>query len=231
MTPTEYQQKVDQFFATWSGKGINFDNSFGNQCVDVYRQYVLKVLGFPQSPPVKGASDIWDTYLKDKFDRFDDTNDFLPQKGDIGIWSNKAGGGFGHVGIFNEGNLARFTSFDQNWPSEGYYDPKGNFVGTGVCHLQEHNYINVLGWLRPKNLVLTPVPPASTPIPIGFELIKTVDLIALREKEQELNVISATVKTLEAEIKRLNDLLATPPPFLTVLIIAVCRHTVCSPNS
>jgi hypothetical protein len=32
-----------------------------------------------------------------------------------------------------------FTSFDQNWPA------------ISKCTETEHDYVNVLGWLRPKN--------------------------------------------------------------------------------
>lgn len=142
---------IQDFFNTYDKKGINFDGSFGNQCVDLYRQYVKDVLGLPQSPPVKGASWIRTTYDKSLYDWFDNTITAVPQLGDILIWDQRAGGGFGHVAIYKSGNVFAFTSFDQNYPSQGYYDKFGNFIGTGVCHFQGHNYFGgLVGWLRAK---------------------------------------------------------------------------------
>jgi len=123
-----------QFRDKYDGKFIDFDNYFGNQCVDLYRQYVKEVLGFKQSPLVKGAKDIWTTYLKDKFQRISNTPDGLPKEGDIIIWRTEP---YGHVGIFVEGTTGSFRSFDQNYPK-----------GT-PCHIQGHRYTNVLGWLHP----------------------------------------------------------------------------------
>lgn len=129
---------IQEFFDKYNGKGIDFDGAFGNQCVDLYRQYAKEVAEAPQSPPVRGAADIWDTYLSKHFERVKNTPTGVPQKGDIVIWNKKSGGGYGHVAIFSQGNTKSFTSFDQNWP-----------VGS-VCHFEGHYYTNVLGWLRPK---------------------------------------------------------------------------------
>lgn len=128
----------DAFIAKYDGKGIDWDGQFGNQCVDLYRQYAKEVLGFPQSPPVPGAKDVWNTYLADKYERIDNTPSGVPQKGDIVIWGAKYGP-FGHIAVFLEGDASKFKSFDQNDP-----------VGT-KCHIQEHkSYTGVLGWLRPR---------------------------------------------------------------------------------
>src|SRR3972149_9463219 len=150
---------TQEFFNKWNGKLLDYDGSFGGQCVDVYRQYCKEVLGVPQSPPVVGAADIWTSYLSEYFDRIANTPEGVPIKGDILIWSKNAGGGFGHVSIASVGNTDTFTSFDQNWP-----------VGS-LCHFQAHNYTNVLGWLRAKiQVVPPPEPPTFTPqtkIPLG----------------------------------------------------------------
>lgn len=131
---------AQEFFTKYDGKIIDFDGVYGGQCVDLYRRYVKEVLGFTQSPPVVGAADIWDTYLKDRFDRIENTPTGVPQLGDILIWNKNAGGGFGHVGVFSEGTANSFRSFDQNWPSGS------------PCHIQGHYYTNVLGWLRPQTM-------------------------------------------------------------------------------
>ena len=134
---------LDQFITKYNNKIVDFDGAYGGQCVDLYRQYVKEVLNVPQSPPVAGAKDIWNTYLPAHFDRFNNTPLGVPQKGDIIIWGSKYGP-YGHVGVYVSGNVLNFTSFDQN-------DPVGS-----RCHLQKHNYNGVLGWLRAKPVNLTP---------------------------------------------------------------------------
>jgi hypothetical protein len=130
--------KFDDFIKKYTNKPIDFDGAWGNQCVDLYRMYVQEVLGFPQSPSVTGAADIWTSYLPEYYDKVSNTPNGVPQKGDVVIWNKKAGGGYGHVAIFIEGSVDKFTSFDQNYPTGSY------------CHQQEHTYTNVYGWLRPK---------------------------------------------------------------------------------
>lgn len=127
---------LDEFIKKYDGQNIDFDGSFGAQCVDLYRQYVKEVLGFPQSPPVEGAKDIWNTYLPEYFGRIENTPTGVPEKGDIVIFGEKIGK-YGHVSIFVEGDTRRFVSFDQNYP-----------LGT-PCHLQGHTYNAVIGWLTP----------------------------------------------------------------------------------
>lgn len=149
---------IDEFFGKYNNKGVDFDGYYGFQCVDLYRQYVDEVPGFPQSPSVRGAADIWNNYLKDYFYRIDNTPEAIPQKGDIVIWNTNAGGGFGHIGIFSSGDINSFVSFDQNWP-----------IGS-VCHFQPHNYTHILGWLRPKAadpIVGEPAINDQTHIPLG----------------------------------------------------------------
>lgn len=126
----------DEFINKYDGKKIDYDGFHDGQCVDLYRQYVKEVLEFPQSQPVEGAKDVWDTYLKDKYTRVANTPDGIPDKGDIVIW-NSGAGTYGHIAIFIEGTTGSFKSFDQNWP-----------VGS-PCHIQGHYYSNVLGWLKP----------------------------------------------------------------------------------
>ena len=77
---------LQEFISKYEGEGIDVDgfpkdNPY--QCVDLYRAYVKEVLGFPQSPPVVGAKDIWDTYLTSHYTRLDNTPTAVPQAGDI----------------------------------------------------------------------------------------------------------------------------------------------------
>jgi hypothetical protein len=142
----------DQFFGKYDQKGIDFDNYYGFQCMDLYRQFVKECLGFPQSPSVNGAKDVWNTYLTEYFNRIPNTIEAVPIKGDIVIWGVGVGP-YGHIAVCKDGTQTEFTSFDQNWP-----------VGS-LCHFQKHNYTNVLGWLRVK-IIEDTIPPAPEPPPM-----------------------------------------------------------------
>lgn len=129
---------LQEFIDKYNGKGIDFDGSFGNQCQDLYRQYVKEVLGFPQSPAVVGAKDNWDAYLPAYFDRIPNTPTGVPQPGDIMIWGTKYGP-YGHVAVVTSATVNTFTCFSQN-------DPIGS-----LCGLKTYKtYTPTLGWLHPK---------------------------------------------------------------------------------
>ena len=130
-----------QFKDKWIGKGVNFDNHYGAQCVDVYRMYCKEVLDIPQSPSVKGAKNIWTTYLKEHFERISNTPLALPKQGDVIIWDV---GTYGHVGICEKATLLTVTCFEENWTE---------LDGSGVSEIRRHNYNNVLGWLSPSGII------------------------------------------------------------------------------
>lgn len=129
---------IDDFIAKYKDRKVDFDGSYGNQCVDLYRQYVKEVLEFPQSPGVQGAYQIFNSAQDNLYEKILNTPSDIPQKGDIIIWK-KEYGGYGHVAIFVNGDVNHFRSFDQNYI--GHLEP---------CQIVSHNYTNVLGWLRPK---------------------------------------------------------------------------------
>lgn len=126
MTLNEFVQKYENKFVDW-------DSHFGSQCVDLFRQYVNDVLVIPQPPGVSGANELF-TVAQDKYWEKLTKN---PRPGDVVIWGTGIGP-WGHVAIYLNGDENNLTSFDQNFP-----------VGT-PCHKQNHNYKNILGYLRKK---------------------------------------------------------------------------------
>lgn len=133
----------DEFIGKWNTRGIDFDNYYGNQCMDLMHQYCSEVLGITDGR-VLAAGYAKDVYLhfnnmfgREKFDQIANTATGVPSKGDIIFWGTKIGAA-GHVAIYLDGNVNSFRSFDQNFP-----------VGS-KCHLQTHDYTGVLGWLRAK---------------------------------------------------------------------------------
>jgi len=137
---------VDEFVKKWTGKPCDFDGAFGNQCMDIMHQYIYDVLGLTdakilQAPNARLAytNFKWEQY----FTKINNTPEGVPLAGDIMFWGDKVGTD-GHVAIFLSGNVNQFYSFDQNWA-----------VGT-LPHIQLHTYYGVLGWLRPKPIVVDP---------------------------------------------------------------------------
>src|ERR1044071_4494855 len=99
---------LDEFIAKYNNKQIDFDGFFGFQCMDLYRQYVKEGLGFPQSDPVPRAADVWTNFREDFFDRIMNTPEAMPQKCDVIIWSRADGMPFGHIAVFDHGDLNSF---------------------------------------------------------------------------------------------------------------------------
>lgn len=57
---------VIEFVKKYNGKRVDFDNRFGAQCVDLFRQYCKEVWQVPQLPPVEGAKDFAESARSDK---------------------------------------------------------------------------------------------------------------------------------------------------------------------
>jgi hypothetical protein len=151
-----------EFLNKWNNKSLDFDGYYGYQCMDLWQQYNKDVVGGPHIP-APYAKDVWEKnlYPKDKYIKISNTPDGVPQKGDVVIWAGAANGGAGHIAVFYQGDVWKFTSFDQNW--NGSY-----------CHFQSHNYNYVLGWLRPKIIAPTPTPTPQNPNDILVDKISKI---------------------------------------------------------
>src|SRR3990167_6354589 len=101
---------IDGFFIKYNWRAIDWDKVYGGQCVDLFRQYVDDVLGVPQPPAVGnlGAKELLNNYNPQYFERIINGLFDIPKKGDIPIWNEKAGGGFGHVSVVESGNILTF---------------------------------------------------------------------------------------------------------------------------
>lgn len=100
---------LKRFIVNNLDKKVDFDNKFGFQCVDLYRQYCKDVLGIPQTPAVEGAKDIWENHgsLKQSKDSF--------AVGDILIYDATPTNKYGHVCILvSLLDTDTFIVFEQN---------------------------------------------------------------------------------------------------------------------
>lgn len=137
----------DEFIKTWTGKHVDVDGVYPDQCMDLMHEYLFDVLD-EEDMRVLSAPYAYQVYTdfdnmkgKEKFDRIANTPTGVPQKGDIVLIDRNVSGVTGvagHVCIFIDGDANKFRSFDANYPT-----------GT-LPHIQEHSYKGVLGWLRPK---------------------------------------------------------------------------------
>ena len=176
----------DEFIKKWNGKGIDFDGAYGDQCMDLMHQYCVEVLGLSDGR-ILAASAAKDVYLNfanifgnQYFDQIKNTPTGIPQKGDIILWGTGLGPD-GHVAIFVGGDANKFKSFDQNFP-----------IGS-KCHLQDHNYTGLLGWLHPKN--------SNPEIDLQAELDKT-----RQERDTNWNLYQECLGKEADYQKQINDL-------------------------
>lgn len=126
--------------------GIDYDGSYGRQCVDLVQHYAEKVLGV--SGAFYGLNYAYEIYTKySKLEKINKNFKLIdaeapgeyPKKGDVIVWSKKKNGYAGHTAVCLSGDKDGFTVFEQN------YDGKGS--------IREHRYSYSLvnGWLRPNN--------------------------------------------------------------------------------
>jgi hypothetical protein len=142
----------DNWVKTYIGTQTDYDSVSGVQCVDLVKLYLDKVFGI-KAGAWGNARDYWLDFdkhpaLVKNFKKIKDTPDYIPQKGDIVVWSGEISkrNNYGHIAVAaGEGTKSYFYSYDQNWN------------GKGMAEIR-HNYYAVYGSLRPKNLenVFTP---------------------------------------------------------------------------
>lgn len=134
--PAPAANPVDAFVQRYSGRGVDIDKAYGDQCMDLVQLYVRDVL---KTPFLGGpnAIDCFNNYPRTHYARYANTPSGVPKKGDIMIWGSNVGP-YGHIAIFLSGDVNGFRSFDQNWP-----------IGS-KSHIETHSYFGVLGWLRKK---------------------------------------------------------------------------------
>lgn len=132
---------LNDFIAKWNGRYIDFDGAYGAQCMDLMHQWCVEGFGISNGA-VLAAPSAKLVYMnfatitgRELFDRIPNTDTNVPEEGDILLWGN---GTYGHVAIFIEGDVNGFKSFDQNFPTGS------------PCHIQNHTYTNLLGWLHFK---------------------------------------------------------------------------------
>jgi len=133
----------------WFGKTLPYPNpdpyKLQGQCVQFIR-YLLDV--YYKKPQwvylgeKGGAWEFWNRYETDSnmnkhFIKIPNSPEFIPQEGDIVIWSKAKGNGDGHIAVvYGMGQTVnRMICLEQNWK------PK-------IVSVESHDYKDVLGFFR-----------------------------------------------------------------------------------
>ena len=120
--------------------GIDKDGAYGKQCMDLWNYYAVNVLGLQDGKTgASCAKEILNNgYVMQNVERINNYLEFVPQKGDVAVWT---GGRYGHVAIcLGVGDVNTFKSLDQNWQSQKLTEETHNYT-----------YLAPLVFLRPKN--------------------------------------------------------------------------------
>lgn len=102
--------KFHEFINKYINRKIDFDNAYGAQCVDVFRQYCKDVLNIPHTGAVEGAKDLFLNYdklpLEVKYFNKIKSSYISPRYGDVIVWGDTKSNRYGHVAIIisNIGN-------------------------------------------------------------------------------------------------------------------------------
>lgn len=141
MTQQEVNSIFDKALSENLGKYVErVDAGALNQCFD-WAIYWCEYLGFPKTifSGLYGAHEIYDKWSHPSFEKIPNSPTFVPQKGDICVWSGSLNGGIGHIAVATgKGDVNTFESSDQNWK-----------IGSAVS-LVTHNYSSFLGVQRLK---------------------------------------------------------------------------------
>lgn len=128
-----------EFIAKYNGKKVDYDQAFGPQCVDVFRQYCADVIGCPHTGTVEGAQDLWFKFSEnDEHKYFNRFNAAYALPGDVLIEGETAANRYGHVSIVVAVDSDKALVMQQD-----------GFVKDG-CKLGIRDLKNALGVLRRK---------------------------------------------------------------------------------
>lgn len=170
-------EDVNNFLNRWNGRGVDFDKAYGFQCMDLYQQFNKDVVGAFHVPN-PSAYMVWDNYPQNFYTKIPNSPVAVPQRGDVVVWGKSKSLPYGHIAIATgEGDIKKFKSMDQNWPTGS------------VCHIQEHTYTGVIGWLRPNKLINKPVEQSNVSVP---------DIEALKRESQ---LKSDRIQQLDSQIQ------------------------------
>ncbi|WP_172209893.1 GBS Bsp-like repeat-containing protein, partial [Lactococcus hodotermopsidis] len=147
LTASQAQAWMD----TMKGQAIDYDGSYGAQCVDLVRKYSAEFLRYDigTCSITGGAKDYASQAVPNGYTRINYSSGFVAKTGDIVIW-NGGGGGYGHVAIVYSVSGTSMVVLEQN---------PGAAKLTTVTNYNKPSNGQVTAVLRPNSLVANLVAP------------------------------------------------------------------------
>lgn len=118
------------------GNKLTAGQSNGAQCATFVIQFLKDHFDVH---PTGNAKDFINFDYPKGFQIIRNTEEFVPQEGDIFVMDN---GEFGHTGMVTAANQYLYDSIDQNW-----YNSSN--MGSPAAFIQDHDYENFVGVIRP----------------------------------------------------------------------------------
>lgn len=189
------QFKIDYLGKT---KGYPDDAQYLGECLSIVKLYIKECFGI--NPPPSGTNSAygyWTNFpspLGTVFEKITNTPTAIITKGCIPIWKPTATNSYGHIEICDDDKATtdNFVSVGQNW-------------GGRVFHRQTHNYVGVVGWLKP-------IVNNSEDIMITEEQKRILDFIGTRTEGQVREAFGALVdvpglkQKISDQAKQIEDL-------------------------
>lgn len=135
------QAQAKNYILSHVNVGVDWDGYYGFQCMDLAVDYLYSMTN--GSIIMRGnAVDSINNYFGKYATIYRNTPDFVPQLGDLAVWTTGSYSAYGHISIVYSATMQSFVSLDQNWNAIGSMGNPAHFV--------THNYSNVTHFIRPN---------------------------------------------------------------------------------
>lgn len=135
---------LDEFLKKYLGGSWGYpdNNLYRGECLSVCKLYIKECFGI--NPPASGTNSAygyWSNFpspLGTVFEKVENTDTLIPEKGWIVIWKPWDTNKYGHIAIVADGcTTGTLKNYAQNWTSK-------------IFQLESNRYTNVVGFLKPK---------------------------------------------------------------------------------
>ncbi|MCO4330311.1 SH3 domain-containing protein [Staphylococcus hyicus] len=143
-----------QEFVNWlkqsEGKQYDMDGWYGFQCFDYANAGWQQLYGYNLSGA--GAKDIpFVNNFTGKAKIIQNTPEFIAEPGDMVVFNNKYGGGYGHVAWVISADINNITVLEQNWLGGGWTNgPEQGGTGWEKVTKRTHSYDFPMWFIRPN---------------------------------------------------------------------------------
>ena len=182
--------RIDEWFKTAVGRGMNPDKAYGYQCKDVADDYCIYLFGNWQNT-IRPA-DAKDAFARSNPEFFvkiaNNLNDpnLIPQRGDIIIWGASRANPYGHIAVVESADKSGATVIEQD-----------GFKNTTPAYRAKRGYIYAgmpcIGWLRPRSEKIIGYAPAVA----GNERV----LVVKAHARHQANTNAGIFQTINAGFK------------------------------